>query len=89
VINEHLGVNRILDNNKEDEGDRGNRGKEQVQPQYTSNNALRAIQVLIECTKTIDNLLIKYIRSLESLETVFKGIREQLKEQQTLDNWLI
>ena len=86
MIDEHLGVDGIPDNDEEDGGDRG---EGQVQPQYTSNDALRAIQVLIECAETTENLPTKYIRSLESLETVFKGIREQLKEQQTLDNWLI
>jgi hypothetical protein len=89
VIDEHLGVDGIPDNDEEDGGDGGDGGEGQVQPQYTSNDALRAIQVLIECTETTDNLPTKYIRSLESLETVFKGIREQSKEQQTLDNWLI
>jgi hypothetical protein len=73
VIDEHLGVNGIPDNDEEDGGDGG---EGQVQPQYTSNDALRAIQVLIKCTKTTDNLPTKYIRSLESLETIFKGIRE-------------
>lgn len=78
VIREHLGVQGTLDNNEEDE--------EQVQPQYTSKNTLRAIQVLIECTETTNNLPTKYIKSLETLETVFKGIQEQSKKQQTLDN---
>ena len=76
MIDEHLGVNGIPNNDEEDRGDRGDRGEGQVQPQYTSNNALRAIQVLIKCAKTTDNLPTKYIRSLESLETIFKGIRE-------------
>jgi hypothetical protein len=81
VIEQHLGVQETLDDNEEDGG--------QVQPQYTSKDALRAIQVLIECTETTDNLPTKYIRSLESLETVFKGLEIQSREQQTLDSWII
>jgi hypothetical protein len=61
IIEEHVGVQEPVE-----EAD------EQVQPQHTSKDALRAIQVLIECAETTENLPSKYIRCLEKLETVYK-----------------
>jgi len=78
VIDEYLGVEYI--SKDEDE--------EQVQPQHTIVDALRAIQVLTKCIETTKNLLVKYIRSLESLETAFKSIQVQSRGQRTLDSWL-
>lgn len=60
--------------------------KEQVLPKYTSNNALRAIQLMVECIKTSSNLPTKYVMSLQSSGTILKSTQEHSKEQQTLDS---
>lgn len=78
VIDEHLGFEYISKDEEE----------EQVQRQHTTADALGAIHVLTECVETTKNLLVKYIRSLESLETVFKSIQVQSRGQRTLDSWL-
>ena len=67
IIEEHLGIQAIPEEEEEN--------NEQVLPQYTPKDALKAIQVLIECAETTDNLPAKYIRSLESLKTVYKNIQ--------------
>jgi hypothetical protein len=79
VIEEHLGVQATPE--EED--------TEVLQPQYTPKDALRAIQVLVECAETTENLPSKYIRSLENLEAIYKRIQVQSREQSTLDSWLI
>jgi hypothetical protein len=80
VIQEHLGASASVDDEDDDE---------QIWPQYTTKDALEALQVLIDFTETKDNLPTKYIRNLEGLETAIKSIQEQLKEQRTLDSWII
>ncbi|RDW84504.1 hypothetical protein BP6252_02094 [Coleophoma cylindrospora] len=70
IIDEHLGVPAT---NEEDD--------EETLSQYTSKDALQAIQVLIDCTETIEGLPTKHIRSLENLEAIFKNLQLQSKEQ--------
>ncbi len=80
VIDEHLGAQALPEEEEEE--------NEDLQPQYTPKDALKAIQVLVECTETTENLPTKYIRSLENLEAIFKGLQIQSREQSTLDTWL-
>jgi hypothetical protein len=81
VIDGHIGAQGAVDEEEEE--------LEQERPQYTTKDALEAIYILMECTETTEDITPQYIRSLESLETLFKKLQLKAKEQQTLDNWII
>jgi hypothetical protein len=82
VLNEVIQDNLGVDNDDDDD-------EEQIQYIYSAKEALGALQVVLEYSESTENLPSKYIRGLEGLEAIIKGIQEQSKEQGTLDNWLM
>lgn len=81
ILQEHLGFE-----NQEEEREE----QEQVeQPTHTVKEAYDALQILINYVEGQDTMATDYLRGLERLETVIKGLQEQSKAQSTLDYWLM
>lgn len=80
MLDEHLGLYN------EDEAEEEEQPEEYI---YTAKEAFDAVQVLINYTEHQDSLTPDYLRVLERLETVVKGLQEQGRQQSTLDGWIM
>lgn len=81
VINEHLGVQQADDEDDDNGAD--------SRPQYTIQEAIKALQVVIEFTEGCDNMKTAHLRAIERLEQELQLLESNSSVQTTLDGWFI
>lgn len=79
VINEHLGLQQADDEDDDDGVD--------CRPQYTIQEAIKALQVVIEFTEGCDNMKTAHLRAIERLEQELQLLESNSLVQTTLDGW--
>jgi hypothetical protein len=80
VINEHLGIQQANDDDDDDEA-------ESSRPKYTIQEAIKALQVVIEFTEGCDNMKTAHLRAIERLEQELQLLESNSSVQTTLDGW--
>ena len=80
VINEHLGLQQANDEDDDDE-------VESSRPKYTIQEAIKALQVVIEFTEGCDNMKTAHLRAIERLEQELQLVESNTSVQTTLDGW--
>jgi hypothetical protein len=80
VISEHLGLQQIDEEEEED--------IQPNKPQCTVQDALKALQVVIEFTEGRDDVKTAHLRAIERLEQELEALDVNSRVQTTLDRWI-
>jgi hypothetical protein len=79
VINEHLGIQQANDDDDDE--------AESSRPKYTIQEAIKALQVVIEFIEGCDNMKTAHLRAIERLEQELQLLKSNSSVQTTLDGW--
>ena len=80
VISEHLSLQQI-DDNEDDEVESG-------RPEYTIQEAIKALQVVIEFTEGCNDVKTAHLRAIKRLEQELQLVESNSCVQTTLDGWV-